>query len=291
MNGIIILDKPKGKTSHDMVYALRRLTGIKKIGHTGTLDPIATGVLPMCIGNATKTADMLTAQDKKYRAELVLGMTTDTGDAEGNVLTRCDTCLNDEEIQNAVMEFVGEIEQIPPMYSAVKQDGKKLYELARKGIEVERKPRRITITSIEIISIDTDEKRVVMDVECSKGTYIRTLCEDIGARLGVGGYMNNLRRLRSGNFDIGQSRTVEELCRMKEEGRLSEAVIKTEDVFDYKKIYLNEFLTGKVKNGVPIRRSNLEENRLYRVYGFDGEFLCVSRYTGGALKMEKSFWI
>ena len=142
MNGIIIIDKPLGRTSHDMVYVMRKMTGIKKVGHTGTLDPEATGVLPVCIGSATKVADMLTLSDKCYRAELVLGMTTDTQDADGEVLTECEVTCSEDEIRQAIMSFVGEIEQIPPMYSAIKQNGKKLYELARKGIEVERKAVR-----------------------------------------------------------------------------------------------------------------------------------------------------
>ena len=213
MNGIIIIDKPMGRTSHDMVYVMRKLTGIKKVGHTGTLDPMATGVLPVCIGNATKVADMLTLSDKRYIAELVLGRTTDTQDADGKVLTECDVNCTEEEIRAAVMSFVGEIEQIPPMYSAIKQNGKKLYELARQGIEVERKSRRITINSIDILKIDG--VCITIDVSCSKGTYIRTLCEDIGKKLHVGAYMNTLRRIKTGPFTIEESHTVDELKSLK----------------------------------------------------------------------------
>lgn len=156
MNGIIVVNKPLGKTSHDIVYFMRRLTGIKKIGHTGTLDPMASGVLPICIGSATKAADMLTLSDKRYTAELALGMTTDTQDAEGEVLTECAVNLTADEITDAIKSFEGDIEQVPPMYSAVKKDGKKLYELARKGIEVERKKRAVTIHEINIINIDLE---------------------------------------------------------------------------------------------------------------------------------------
>ena len=224
MNGIIIIDKPLGRTSHDMVYEMRKVTGIKKIGHTGTLDPMATGVLPVCIGSATKMADMLTLSDKSYIAELVLGRTTDTQDADGKVLTECEVNCSEEEIRCAVNSFVGEIEQVPPMYSAIKQNGKKLYELARQGIEVERKPRKVTINSIDILEISGE--RVKIDVSCSKGTYIRTLCEDIGKKLGAGAYMNTLRRTRTGQFTIEESHTLSEIKELKENGGIESIIIE-----------------------------------------------------------------
>ncbi|MBQ6530646.1 MAG: tRNA pseudouridine(55) synthase TruB, partial [Clostridia bacterium] len=239
MNGIIIVDKPQGKTSHDIVYAIRRLTGIKKVGHTGTLDPMATGVLPICIGSATKVADMLTLSDKAYTAEFVLGKTTDTLDAEGEVLTESKVNVTGDEIRAAVMSFVGEIEQIPPMYSAIKQNGKKLYELARQGIEVERKPRKVTINSIDILEING--KTVTIDVSCSKGTYIRTLCADIGERLGTGAYMTKLRRTKTGIFAISESYTLEELGTLNELGTLKNVLIPIDKIFEkYPEIILNE---------------------------------------------------
>ena len=183
MNGIILVNKPTGKTSHDIVSIMRRLTGIRKIGHTGTLDPMADGVLPVCIGNATRVSDMLTNADKKYTAELILGMTTDTLDAEGEVITECRVDVTEDEIINAINSFIGEIEQIPPMYSAIKKDGKKLYELAREGKTAEREPRRITIYDIKIKNINPENYSVTIDVHCSKGTYIRSLIFDIGEKL------------------------------------------------------------------------------------------------------------
>ncbi len=291
INGIIVVDKPEGRTSHDMVYELRRLTGVKKVGHTGTLDPIATGVLPMCVGNATKAADMLTASDKKYRAKIVFGTVTDTGDCTGKVISEHEVNVSEEDIRAAIMAFVGESEQLPPMYSAVKQNGRKLYELARKGIEAERVPRRITVYSIDITDIDAAAGVAWADIECSKGTYIRTLCEDIGKRLGTGAHMGALRRLKSGGFTIERAHTIEELAAMKAAGTLEDAVIGTDEVFDYEKIRLNVFLTAKAENGVPIRREGLTEGALYRLYGSEGEFIAVSRYIDGALRLEKAFWM
>ncbi|MCI5604423.1 MAG: tRNA pseudouridine(55) synthase TruB [Clostridia bacterium] len=290
MNGIIIIDKPLGKTSHDMVYFMRKLTGIKKVGHTGTLDPEATGVLPICIGSATKVADMLTLSDKRYTAELVLGMTTDTQDAEGEVLTECAVNVTAEEIENAVKSFVGEIEQVPPMYSAIKQNGKKLYELARKGIEVERKKRKIKIYEINILSIDTVEYRVKIDVLCSKGTYIRTLCEDIGMKLGVGAYMNTLRRTMTGPFALSDSYTTEQLREMNEEGTLEAALIAADSMFaDYPAINLNAKQTRSITNGIRMSYKGIE-NQSYRLYDEENNFLCISKCIDGKLVLEKSFW-
>ncbi len=291
MDGLIVIDKPPGKTSHDMVYFVRRLFGIKKVGHTGTLDPDATGVLPICIGRATKAADMLTASDKAYRAQLVFGMTTDTLDASGEILTEQPVAVSAEEIRNAINSFIGEIDQIPPMFSAIKQGGKKLYELARRGVTVEREKRHVTIYGIDIIEIDTENYTATIDVSCSKGTYIRTLCEDIGIRLGCGAYMNSLVRTKSGGFALDTAYTPERLAEMKEEGTLESAVIPVDKLFsEYKAVTLNGFLSEKAKNGVKIRCSGLNEDGIYRVYAENGEFLCLSKFTGGALVLEKAFW-
>lgn len=288
MNGIIIIDKPLGRTSHDMVYVIRKMTGIKKVGHTGTLDPEATGVLPVCIGNATKVADMLTLSDKCYRAELVLGMTTDTQDADGEILTECEVNCSDEEIRNAINSFVGEISQIPPMYSAIKQNGKKLYELARKGIEVERKSRKVTINSIDILEINGE--RVTIDVSCSKGTYIRTLCEDIGMKLGVGAYMNTLRRTKTGPFTIEESYKIKQLDELKAVGKLESVLIPVDRMFmEYPQIILNPKQVNSVTNGV-MMTYNGDEGQSYRVYDESGKFLCISKIIDGKLKLEKSFW-
>ncbi|MCC8160842.1 MAG: tRNA pseudouridine(55) synthase TruB [Oscillospiraceae bacterium] len=288
MNGIVIIDKPPMRTSHDMVYFIRKLTGIKKVGHTGTLDPMATGVLPVCIGSATKAADMLTLSDKRYIAEMVLGMTTDTQDADGEVLTECAADCSEEEIRSAVSGFIGEIEQIPPMYSAIKQNGKKLYELARKGIEVERKSRKVTINSIDILKIDG--ARVTIDVCCSKGTYIRTLCEDIGIRLGTGAYMNTLRRVKTGPFTIEESHTLGELEDLKRQGTLESVIIPVDRLFaDYPSVRLNEKQVKSVTNGVRMTYNGIE-GQSYRVYDEKNKFLCISKITDGKLTLEKSFW-
>lgn len=290
MNGIIVINKPLGKTSHDMVSFMRRMTGIKKIGHTGTLDPMAEGVLPICIGNATKVADMLTLSDKCYKAELVLGMTTDTLDSEGEILTECAVNCTEQEIREAIMSFVGEIEQIPPMYSAIKQDGKKLYELARKGVEVERKKRRVVINSIEIEDIDMKEHIVKMSVSCSKGTYIRTLCEDIGIKLGVGAYMNKLQRTKTGRFTIDQAKTVKEIQEMSNKGTLEENLVSVDTMFmDLPQIELNQKQSKSIENGIQMTWRGANENDRFRVYLKDGKFFCIATIKEGKLKIEKSF--
>lgn len=290
MNGIIVINKHRGKTSHDMVYFTRRLTGVKKVGHTGTLDPDATGVLPVCIGSATKAADMLTLSDKRYIAELILGKTTDTQDASGEVLTECAVNVSEEEIIRAVKSFEGVIEQLPPMYSAIKQNGKKLYELARAGIEVERKKREITIYEIKLEEIDIEHNSVKIDVSCSKGTYIRTLCNDIGQKLGTGAYMNTLERTKTGPFELSQSYTVEELLQMKEAGTLETAIIPTDEVFaDYPQIVLNEKQTRSITNGIRMSYNGVE-GQSYRLYDKNKRFLCISKCMEGRLVLEKSFW-
>lgn len=291
MDGVIVINKPVGRTSHDLVNFVRRLFDTKKVGHTGTLDPDAGGVLPVCIGRATKAADMLTASDKAYRAQLVFGMTTDTQDASGEILTEQPILFSKEELAKTINDFIGEIEQIPPMFSAIKQNGKKLYELARAGVTVERAVRRIKIFDIKLLNYDSKMQTADIEVFCSKGTYIRTLCEDIGIALGCGAYMNTLERIKSADFKIEDSFTPEQLLKMKEDGTLLDAVVPVDELFsEYEKVFLDDFLTAKAKNGVPIRRRGLCEGKRYRVYSTGGDFLCISKYTLGALKMEKAFW-
>ncbi len=288
MNGIIVLNKPVGRTSHDMVYFMRRLTGIKKIGHTGTLDPDASGVLPICIGSATKAADMLTLSDKRYRAEMTLGAETDTQDASGNVIRRREVNVGEDEIRAAVSGFVGEIEQVPPMYSAIKKDGKKLYELARKGEEIERPARKITVFEINILDIDLEKNTVTLDVLCSKGTYIRTLCRDIGEKLGTLAYMSKLERTKTGMFTIEQARTPEELESL---GDLESALIPVDALFaDLPEIKLNEKQTKSIVNGVRMTYRGLDEGQRYRLYDENGKFLCVSKCMEERLVLEKAFW-
>ena len=230
VHGILNVYKEKGYTSHDVVAKLRGIIGQKKIGHTGTLDPDAEGVLPVCLGKATRLCDLLTEKEKTYEAVLLLGRTTDTQDTTGET----PGCLGHGASYGRRGApggpfFQGTYPQVPPMYSALKVNGKKLYELAREGKTVERKPRMVTIYGIEILSADLP--RVRMEVKCSKGTYIRTLCQDIGESLGCGGCMEELLRTRSGMFEIGESMKLSEISRRKEEGTLNEKILKVDQVF------------------------------------------------------------
>ena len=286
MNGVIIIDKPQGKTSHDIVGIMRKKFGTRRVGHTGTLDPMATGVLPICIGNATRASDMLTESDKKYRAQLLLGKRTDTLDIEGDVLEERAVNVTEQEIRDVIDTFIGEIDQIPPMYSAIKKDGKKLYELARQGIEIEREPRRINIYSIDIIDINIPY--ITVDVHCSKGTYIRSLCDDIGTKLGTGAVMTKLRRTYTAGFSIDDAYTIEQLDAIED---LSKTLNPTDSLFaDLPQIYLNEKQERSIVNGVRMTWRQGEDGKTYRVYGADRRFLCVSRMCDGKLVLVKSFW-
>ena len=220
MNGVVIVDKPGGMTSHDVVLFLRRNFGIKKVGHAGTLDPMATGVLVMLLGNATKLSGSLITDEKVYDGRLMLGVRTDTHDSEGKVTRTKDTAdIDKAAVEKAVSSFRGTFDQLPPMVSAVKHKGKKLYELARKGIEVERKPRKVTVYEIELRDISLPE--VGFSVRCSKGTYIRKLADDIGEKLGCGAHLTSLRRTRSGRFAIEDAVPFGKLKSMDTEGLTS----------------------------------------------------------------------
>ncbi|MEE1047548.1 MAG: tRNA pseudouridine(55) synthase TruB [Clostridia bacterium] len=290
MNGVININKPLGITSHDVVYRLRKLLSIKKIGHTGTLDPDASGVLPMCIGRATKVADMLTAQDKQYVAEVTLGSATDTLDKTGTVTETAEVNVTKADILKAVAEFVGDIEQIPPMYSAIKVDGKKLYELAREGVEIERKPRQVQIDAIEVLDIDLNAGRFSMKIDCSKGTYIRTLCDDIGRRLGCFAHMSALERTKSGRFDISESYTLEQIEEMFGNGDLS-FFTPVDAVFEeYPKLTLSSRKAKKMCNGTRVSVQGIEDGVTYRVYDESGNFLTISEAEDGVLKILKTFY-
>ena len=213
MNGILIINKLKGYTSHDIVAKVKKITG-EKVGHTGTLDPLATGVLPLLIGKGTLCSKYLMDHDKTYKVILKLGIKKNTGDGEGEILQEenvNENLLEEQKVKNVLNNFLGEQEQIPPIYSAIKVNGKKLYEYARKGQEVEIKPRKITIYYIQLLKIDKENKEIEFEVSCSKGTYIRSLCEDIAKKLGTVGYMKELQRTRVGIFKIDQAISVEEL--------------------------------------------------------------------------------
>ena len=229
MDGIINVYKEKGFTSHDVVAKLRGILRMKKIGHTGTLDPAAEGVLPVCLGKGTRLCDMLTDKTKTYRAVLLLGRETDTQDTTGVVQAEYPVSVTEEEVREAILSFLGDYMQVPPMYSALKVNGKKLYELARQGKEVERQARPVQILDIQIESIDLP--RAVFSVTCSKGTYIRTLCYDIGRKLGCGGCMESLLRTRVDRFELKDSLTLPQIEQLRDEGRVEEYVVPVEGVF------------------------------------------------------------
>ena len=226
MDGIIILDKPQGITSFTALSIVKAIANVKKAGHAGTLDPAATGILIVCLGKTCKKASHYMATDKTYQAEITFGITTDSGDADGKILTGSKVEISLDQVKAAINKFIGEIDQIPPMVSAIHHKGVRLYELARKGITVERAPRRITINGITLDSFTPgDNPKAMITVDCSKGTYIRTLCEDIGSAIGCGAHESMLRRTKSGVFDISQAFTLDQLRAMAANGSLSEAVI------------------------------------------------------------------
>lgn len=290
IHGIINVYKEKGYTSHDVVAKLRGIAGQKKIGHTGTLDPDATGVLPVCLGRATKVCDLLTEKDKTYEALLLLGVETDTQDTSGTVLKQGDTsALVVNEVEQAILSFVGEYDQIPPMYSALKVNGKKLYELAREGKTVERKARRVQIHNIRILEIDLP--RVRMEVECSKGTYIRTLCHDIGEKLGCGGCMENLIRTKVSCFELKDSYKLEEIAKIKAEGNLEKVLMPVDALFpQYPQIVVKKKWEKLAYNGngLPVRAvfyggqdksQKPLDGEFVRLYDEEGQFLAIYQYT------------
>lgn len=295
MDGIINIYKEAGFTSFDVVAKLRGILKQKKIGHTGTLDPDAEGVLPVCIGKATKLCDYLTGKDKVYRAVLRLGITTDTQDMSGTVLTRQEPAVSEEEILAIIQGFTGRQTQIPPMYSALKVNGKKLCDLARAGIEVERKPREIEIFSIKVHSVELP--RITMEVHCSKGTYIRTLCQDIGSRAGCGGCMEKLLRTETAGFSVENAyrlKEVEEIVKgVDQKGRRIEDILLPVEAAlkDYPRIDAKPGMEKILRNGGRFLEEDISlkeeaENSLYRVYDASGMFVGLFRYDP-AVKMWK----
>lgn len=299
VSGILVINKPEGVSSHTIVNKIRRIYGIKSVGHTGTLDPMATGVLPVLVGRSVKAAEYLQEHDKSYTAGVRIGVTTDSGDITGNILSEYNGPLPSfAEFKACAESFIGEQLQVPPMYSALKMGGVKLVDLARKGIEVERKPRSITVYSI---SAYEENGRFYIDVNCSKGTYIRTLCEDIGKKLGCGACMSSLRRNRVGEFDISASYTVEELANA-DESALVEALIPVDKMFEsFPAITLPPFYAKLFKNGCEIYLRKLRapgvdrnaEGVFYRIYDSDS-FIALAESqkfeNGIALKARKMFF-
>lgn len=286
INGIINIYKEAGFTSHDVVAKMRGICGQKKIGHTGTLDPQATGVLPVCLGSGTKLCDMLTDKDKEYVAELLLGVTTDTQDTTGAVLTEKTVTaesFTEEALREVILGFVGEYDQVPPMYSALKINGRKLYDLAREGKVVERKARRVTIHEIEILSIVLPV--VKLRVDCSKGTYIRTLCADIGERLGCGGTMQSLVRTKVGGFLLQDAIRLSELQARKDAGELEKVVIPVDSVFsDCPALHIRGDNAALLENGNAIptvstaEREQYAQGRWVRFYRQDESFAGIYVY-------------
>lgn len=286
MDGIIIINKGKNYTSNDVVSIVKKITK-SKVGHTGTLDPNATGVLPLLIGNATKVSKYLINHDKEYEVVLQLGIRTETADVEGKVIEQKEVTaemLNKDNIEEKLQQFIGKQEQIPPIYSAIKVNGKKLYEYARKGQEVELKPRQIEIYSIQLLSINEKEKQISFKVKCSKGTYIRSLCEDISKKLGTVGYMKELNRLQVGEFYIKDAVTISEMKEKIEAGNL-ESIITIEEIFkNNPQIQLEQEQIEPYINGVKINTE--KTNGVYRIYKPDGTFIGLGIVENSKLKRD-----
>ncbi len=290
MNGVINIYKNTGMTSFDVVAMVRKVAKMKKVGHTGTLDPAASGVLPVCLGRATKIIDYIMENQKVYRVNLKLGMITDTYDLEGKVLETKDASnISKEEIIDCISTFLGTIDQVPPMYSALKQNGVRLYELARQGIEVHREARKVTIYSIENIEIESTDN-IQMDVCCSKGTYIRSLCYDIGEKLNVGATMTALERIKNGPFTKEEAINIEDL----NEELLEKHLISMEEALNsFDKMFVNERFGKLLRNGVKVFDSRLYNNqdiefeKIYRVYVEGGRFLGLGKREEKGFKLEK----
>ena len=284
MNGIVIVDKPEGWTSQDVTARLRRVFGTRRIGHGGTLDPMATGVLPVFVGRATRGVEFFEHAEKTYETELLLGVTTDTEDVTGTVLTRQPVCVAPEQLDGVLTRFRGEIMQVPPMYSALKVNGQKLCDLARKGKEVERQPRPVTIHELTLLSREGDVLR--LRVRCSKGTYIRTLCKDIGEALLCGGCMQALRRVQAGEYAISEAVPLQELLDAQEPGKYLRDV---DTMFrNYPAVTLTANQEKRCRNGNSF--SVKPPDGTCRAYSQTGEFLMLAKVEGGVMSTIKSFF-
>lgn len=293
LNGIICINKPEDFTSFDVVKKLRGITKVKKIGHAGTLDPMATGVLPIFLGVATKACDILPNNDKRYTASFKLGLETDTEDVWGKVTKEYDKYISKDEILSVLPSFTGDIMQIPPMYSAIQINGKRLYDLARQGIEVEREARKITVYNISLLSYDEDNQSGVLDISCSKGTYIRTIISDLGKKLGTGGIMTSLNRTEASGFTLENCMTFEEVEKALADNSLTP--LPVEKAFEpYPAIHLSEIQTRMFSNGVTLDLKRVRHPKnadTARIYGFDGLFLGLAtlNYETSELKLLKFF--
>ena len=299
MNGIINVYKEKGFTSHDVVAKLRGILHMKKIGHTGTLDPDAVGVLPVCLGKGTGLCSMITDWTKTYEAVMLLGTVTDTQDTSGTVLKTREVNVTKRQILEVCSSFEGEYDQIPPMYSALKVNGKKLYELARKGIEIERKPRTVHINTLRVndINLSDKQKTVTITVDCSKGTYIRSLCDDIGKKLGCGACMMKLTRTRVGEFMLDDTLTLNQISALVLKGEIEDRITGIDKIFsDYQEITFAEEYSRYLHNGNKLSREQIpvdaaiSDNEKYRVYDSDKCFIGVYEFRDEVLYPVKIFY-
>ncbi len=295
MNGVILINKEKDYTSFDVVAVVRKLIGQKKVGHTGTLDPNATGVLPVLLGTATKAQDIIPSHDKRYRADFRFGFSTDTLDIWGEVTNTKPADIKEEELREVLCSFRGEIEQLPPMYSAVSVDGKRLYQYAREGKEVERRPRRVTVYSLELLSFDESLQSGTLDIYCSNGTYIRTLIDDIARAVGTLGVMTDLVRYEACGYRLDDCMTLDELKERAESGDMS-FVKSVESIFEaYDEVTVSDKQAHRFINGNPldIARTELkdrrEDKKIYRVKDRQNNFLSLGITDGELLKLYKHF--
>ena len=289
MNGILLVNKPRGWTSMDVCAKLRSAFREKRVGHSGTLDPMATGLLVVFLGRATRAVSFAEADSKTYVASLRLGLETDTQDVTGTVLRQCKAEVTPEELEAVLARFRGEIAQVPPMYSALKVHGQKLYDLARKGREVERQPRSVTIHSLRLCGVE-ENGDFILEVTCSKGTYIRTLCHDIGAALGCGGAMSELHRTRAGAFSVGQAYGLDEVLSAVAEGRGEELLLPLDSLFsDCEALTLSPAQERVIRNGGRYSCGKAADKQ-YRLYGGDGAFLALGEMREGQMRAVKSFF-
>ena len=287
MNGILLIDKQPDWTSNDVVAKLKGILHQRRIGHSGTLDPMATGLLVVFVGRATRAVEFAEGHDKRYIAGLRLGITTDTQDITGTVLEEKKVTVTREKLEKALEGFRGAIQQIPPMYSAIKHDGRRLYDIARKGGEVERKPRAITIHEIQVIGQQDGDW--LLDVRCSKGTYVRTLCHDLGQALGCGGCMSSLRRVEAGRFSVDQAVTLFQVQQMADVGRVEELLLPVDSLFqEYPRCTASASQEKKIRCGNQVKTGLAGGD--YRVYTESGEFLMLGRVKDGMMKTVKSFF-
>ena len=291
--GIIGINKETGWTSFDVIGKLRGILHLKRLGHSGTLDPMAEGVLPVFVGKATKACDIIPDRKKVYVAGFRLGIETDTQDITGKVISSSDKKADLSEIEKTAVKFTGDILQIPPMYSAVKIGGKKLYELAREGKTVERTPRPVHTDSIEIISYDENSREGKMRVVCEKGTYVRTIIDDMGKSIGTFGTMTSLVRTYSGGIDLNQCHTVREIEKAVAENCLEQMIIPVDKAFEeYERINLSERITKLYRNGVKLRPEQVgkkcADEKIYRVYSPDGDFIGTGKFAGGLFRCHKN---